>query len=381
VNFQFDENQQSILEVVEQFSQREIVPHIDEIDRNDHLPEGFHKKAGDAGILGLALPEDIGGLGQSFVTLMGAMAKIAEYCPGMVIALSTTMTSALRIIAYGSDAVKKRYLSSIVSGDLVGGMAFTEPGTGSDPKQLTATAAEDGDSFVLNGVKRFITNATYPGPLTVFAKDSDTGRCSAYIIDKLCEGYSLSSPWEKVGFRASPVYDVFLDNIRIPKDNLVGTRGDGFSILLSGSALGKVFHGATVLGLCEACKKLAIKYAREKVHRGQSITKFQAIQLLLAEICELTESVKWMLYRCAALADESIQSEEFKAYAALVKAHAADISPRVGMLAMNIFGAYAPMREYQIERYMRDAMTEPEVEVVPHVQRLIAANYYIKTVQ
>lgn len=377
MNFEFDIEQQAVLEVAEEFARRELAPHIEEMEEKDCLPDGFFKRAGQMGITGIAFSEEFGGAGQSHITLMAAFAKIGEVCPGSVISLTTTLAGMEIINKNGTAEQKAKYLRACVDGDMVAGMAFTEPGTGSDPKQLTLTATEDGDDILLNGVKRFITNAAYPGPLVVYAKDSDTGRCSAYIVDKLCEGYSLSTAWEKVGFRGSPIYDVFLDNVRIPKSNLVGEKGTGFAILLSESSVGKMSHGAAILGICEAAKNLAIKYAKEKLHRGQPITKFQAIQLKLARICEKTESAKWMLYRCAELADKSTESEEFKAYAALMKAYMADTVPEVGMMAMNVMGAYAPMKEYGIERYMRDAITEPQVEVVSDVQRIIAAAYYI----
>lgn len=378
MNFKFDEDQLSILEVVRTFAQTELAPHIDHMQDHDSLPEGFFQKAGTSGILGLTFPEEYGGSEMSHETLMAALAEIGKVAPGPVISITTTLAGLEIIRKHGTQEQKDKYLAAGVAGELVAGMAFTEPGTGSDPKQLTTTATEDGDFIVLNGVKRFITNSAYPGPLVIYAKDADTELCSAYIIDKLCEGYSLSSAWEKVGTKGSPVYDVFLDNVRIPKANLLGKKGSGFSILLSESAVGKMSHGAACLGIMEAARDLAIKYAKEKMHRNQPITKFQAVQLKLAQICERTESVKWMLYRCAQLADESTTSEEFQAYAAMTKAYAADTAPRVALLAMNVMGAYGPMREYNIERFVRDAIMEPHVEVVSDVQRIIAANYYIK---
>lgn len=378
MNFQLDQDQEAIVAVTQAFTQRELVPHIEAMDRDDVLPDGFFQKAGEAGIIGIAFPEEYGGSALSHITLMAAFVEMARVCPGPVISLTTTLAGLEIIRKFGTDAQKAQYLAAGVAGQVVAGMAFTEPGTGSDPRQLTVTATEEGDSVVLSGVKRFITNAAFPGPLIIYAKDADTGSCSAYLIDKFCPGYAISTPWEKIGFRGSPVFDVFLDHVRIPKTNLVGTRGGGFDILLSESSVGKLSHGAAALGICEASRDLAIKYAKEKLHRGTPITKFQAIQLKLAKICERTEAVKWMLFRCAELADESTQSEEFKAYAALTKAFAADTAPEVAMMAMNVMGAYGPMAEYQLERYLRDAVTEPEVEVVSDVQRIIAANYYIK---
>lgn len=378
MNFNFSEDQLAVLDVVKEFTEKELAPYVDLMQDEDHLPEGFFQKAGETGIIGISMPEEYGGLGMDHQTLMAALVEIGKVAPGPVISITTTLAGLEIIRKNGSQEQKDKYLTAGIAGELVAGMAFTEAGTGSDPKQLTTTATEDGDYVVLNGVKRFITNAAFPGPQVIYAKDADTGLCSAYIIDKFCEGYSLSTPWEKIGTKGSPVYDVFLDNVRIPVSNRLGAKGSGFDILLSESSVGKMSHGAACLGIMETCRDLAIKYAKEKLHRDKPITKFQAIQLKIAQICERTESAKWMLYRCAALADESTTSEEFKAYAAMMKAYAADTVPQVALLAMNVMGAYGPMREYNVERFLRDAVMEPHVEVVSDVQRVIAANYYIK---
>jgi len=377
MNFEFDQDQKAILDTVKIFLQRELAPHVEEIQDNDHLPDGFFKKAGELGIIGLSMPEEFGGSEMPVETLMAVYTEIGKVCPGPTIAITTTLAGMEIIRKYGSQELKDKYLEACIMGDIVGSMAFTEAGTGSDPKQLTTVATEDKNYIILNGVKRFITNAAYPGPMIVYAKASDDGACSAYVIDKFCDGYSLSSKWEKIGLRGSPIYDVFLDNICIPKTNRVGKKGAGFDILLSESAVGKMGHAAMSLGIMEACKSLGIKYAKEKLHREKPITKFQAIQLKIADICMLTESAKWMVYKCAALASKDTTSQEFRAYAALVKAYAAETVPKVALMAMNLMGAYGPMREYQVERYLRDAVTEPHVEVVSDVQRIISAGYFI----
>ncbi len=377
MKFEFDQDQKDIINLVKSFLEKEIVPHIDEIDEKDIVPEGFFKKAGDLGIIGLAMPEEYGGMAMSLETLMAVYEEFGKVCPGPSIAINASLAGVEIIRKHGSQEQKDKYLEACIAGDLVGSMAFTEAGTGSDPRQLTTVATEDADGFVLNGVKRFITNAAYPGPMIIYAKDADDGGCSAYLIDKNCEGYSLSSKWEKIGFRGSPVYDVFLDNVRIPKSSRVGEKGFGFDILLSESAVGKMGHTATTLGIMEACKSLGIRYAKEKLHRDKPITKFQAIQLKIADICMLTESTRWMVYKLATLADEDTMSAEFKSYAALTKAYAADTVSKVALKAMNLMGAYGPMKEYKVERFLRDAVTEPHVEVVSDVQRIIAAGYYI----
>lgn len=380
MNFEFDETQQSVIEVVRTFAQRELAPHMEYVDKNDHLPGDaeFFKKAGDAGILGISFSEEYGGSGLNGETQLIVYEELSKVCPGVAIAVATSLVGMEIILKHGTQEQKDKYLPGCVAGELMSGMAFTEPGTGSDPKQLTTVAREEEECFVLNGVKRFITNAAYPGPCVIYAKDADDGACSAYIIDKFCEGYSLSSQWSKVGFKGSPVYDVFLEDVKIPKENRLGGKGDGFTLLLSESAVGKVMHGAVSLGIMEACQQLAIKYAKEKVHRGKPITKFPAIQMKIADICMYTESLRYMTYRCGQLADKDTTTEQFKSYAAMVKTYAAETVSKVALLAMNVMGSYGPMEEYTVERFMRDALMEPHIEVVSDVQRLITARYYIE---
>ena len=379
MNFTISETQADVLDVVRTFTERELAPYIEAIEAQDHLPGdgAFFKKAGDAGLIGLSFAEEYGGSGLSQETMMLVYEQISKTCPGAAIAISTSLEGMEFVYKHGTQDQKDKYLSACVAGELVSGMGFTEAGTGSDPKQLTTTAKEEEDCYILNGVKRFMTNAAYPGPMIIYAKDADDGKCSAYIVDKFCEGYSLSSQWDKLGFKGSPVYDIFLDNVKVPKENRIGEKGFGFSILLSESAVGKMIHGGICLGIMDSCKELAIKYANEKLHRGEPITKFPAIQMKIADICMYTESARWMAYRCGQLADIDTMSEEFKAYAAMVKTYVAETTSKAALLAMNIMGAYGPMKEYTVERFMRDAIMEPHIEVVSDVQRLITARYFI----
>lgn len=377
MEFKFTEEQQAIIEVVKEFVSSEIAPYVDDIQANDQAPKNLFKKAGEVGIIGIAMPEEFGGLGQSYETLTAVYEEIAKVVPGSVISFSTTMAGINIIRHYGTEEQKKKYLAAGIAGDIVTSMAFTESETGSDPKQLKTVAREEGGYVVINGAKRFITNAAFPGPMIVYAKEADTGLCSAYIIEKFCEGYSISSPWEKIGTKGSPVYDVFLDDVRVPASNRIGEKGEGFTILLSESAVGKLAHAAASLGMMEACRDLAIRYAKEKLHRNKPITKFQAIQLKIAKICELTESTRWMTYYCSHLADQDQSDPAFQAYSSLTKAHAADTVMEVAFAAMNVMGAYGPMKEFNVERFLRDASMEAHVEVVSDVQRVIAANYFI----
>lgn len=373
MNFHLTEEQEMIVDLVKEFAENEIESRIDDIEEHNKLPEGLFGQLGELGIIGVSMPERYGGSAEPYLTFILEMEEIGKHSPGLACALITTMAGMNIILEHGSEEQKEKYLEKCITGQLAASMAFTEAGTGSDPRQLTTTATEENGRIVLNGVKRFITNASYPGPMVVYAKDTDTGECSAYMIDKFCEGYSLSTPWEKVGLLGSPVYDVFLDHVVIPKENLLGTKGSGYGVLLLESARGKLGHAASALGIIGAAKEKAVRYAKEKLHRGKPITKFQSIQLKIAAICQKYESAKWMLYRAAALADEPEESMDFKAYAALVKGYISDLAPECTLMAMNVMGAYGTMKEYSVERHMRDALIQPHIEVVSDVQRIIYA--------
>lgn len=376
MDFTYSEEQRMVLETVREFVRVELEPNVEYIEKEDHMPPNFHKKLAVAGIVGITEPEEYGGLSLSHDCLTAAMIEMAKTSAAATCSLISHLSGMEIIRKHGSEAMKEKYVAAAVAGDVVTCMAFTEPGTGGDPKQLVTTARETADGFVLNGVKRFITNAAYPGPIIVWAKDEDTGACSAYVLDKFCKGYSLSTPWEKVGMRGSPVFDVFLDDVTIPKGNRIGAKGTGFDILLSESSVGKMSHAAIAVGLMEASRDRAVRYANEKLHRGKPISeKFQAIQLKLSKICERYESAKWMVFRCAHYADQGTDTPDFKAYASLVKGYAADLAPEVALMAMNVMGPYGTTAEYGIERLMRDALIGPHIEVVSDVQRVIYSKY------
>ena len=376
MDFTFSSEQQAAVESVRKFVSTELEPNVEQIEKENRLPDGIHKKMGEVGLWGMTIPEEQDGLGMSHDCLIATTLEIARISAAAAYSLISGLSGIEVLRKHASQEVKDQYYTKMLTGELVGCMAFTEPGTGADPKQLTTVAKEDGDHITLNGTKRFITNAGYPGPMVVWAKEADTDECSAFVIDKFCEGFSLSNPWEKIGTAGSPAYDVFLDNVVIPKKNRIGEKGKGFQILLTESAVGKMIHGAVAVGVMEAARNKALTYANEKLHRGRPISeKFQATQIKLARICEKIESAKWMVYYCAHLADKGTETEEFRAYASMVKAYTADLAPETVLLAMNVMGPYGTMKEYDVERYLRDAGMGPHVEVVSDVQRIIYAKY------
>jgi alkylation response protein AidB-like acyl-CoA dehydrogenase len=378
VDFKFTEDEEYIQKIARDFAQKRILPKTEEIDKTDELPKEIWDGLCELGIPGMVLPDEFGGGETGYESYVLALEQIARASAGVGTALAVHVTSSEAIQFFGTQEQKEKYLPDLAEGEVKGSFAFTEPGTGSDPKQLTTTAIRQGDYFIINGVKRFITNSGYHGPMVVFAKEGEEGVCTVFIIDKFCEGYSLSTPWEKIGGHGSPVYDVFLDNVKVPAENLLGKSGKGFDILLLGIALGKIGTSTVALGNILAAYEEAVKYAKEKMHRGQSIAKFQAIQLKIGHLAAKYASARWMCYRLGSLANKIDNPQQFQAEAALVKGYVSDVAVETAILAVNVHASYGLMSEYPAERIYRDAIIAPHIEGVSDLQRIIYAGSVLR---
>ncbi len=378
MDFKFNENERMIRELTREFAQNEILPQIEYMEREKHPPEGLYQKLCEIGILGTVLPEEYGGLDLNYSSFLIAIEEISRVSPGIACSVLTSVAAMEAINMFGTQEQRQRCIPKGISGEAVLSFAFTEAATGSDPKQLTTTMKKEGDHYILNGTKRFITNSSYKGPMLVFAIDTDSGRCTGFIIDKFCEGYSLSSQWEKVGFHESPVYDVFLDNVRVEEKDILGQEGDGFRVLLQTSAYGKLGQAASALGVIGQARELAVKYVKEKMHRGEPITKFQQIQLKIAHLSEKYISSKWMVYSVGAMADDITDLKAFQAETALTKGYVSDLAVQACAEAMAAMGAYGVTEEYGIERLMRSSLIYPVIEGVSDVQRILYAGLVLK---
>lgn len=379
MDFKLSKEQQLIQKAARDFATNTIMPLIKQIEEEDKVPQQVWDGLADLGFLGLPFEERFGGGEAGYENYVLVQEQISRISSGVGTAFSVHLMGSDVIALFGTEEQQEKYLPRLCRGELKPSFAFTEPGTGSDPKQLTTIATRDGDSIVINGVKRFITNAAYEGPMIVFCKDADTGGTSAYIIDKLCEGYSLSEPWEKIGGHGSPIFDVYLKDIRIPANNLIGETGKGFNILLLGIAFGKIGTSTIALGGALAAYEAAVKYAKEKLHRGQPIAKFQAIQLKIGHLAAKYYSTCWMCYRLGTLANDIISKKttntsQFQAEAALVKGYASDTAVEAAKLAMDVHASYGLTKDYPAERIYRDAIIAPQIEGVSDMQRIIYAN-------
>jgi len=377
MEFKLSETQEMVRQLAREIAQKEIAPRAQEIDAGQSVPKDIFDTVAAAGLLGVALPEAYGGVDAGYAALMGVYEEIAKVSPSVSTCILVCVSFLEAVKNYGTKEQIEKYLPDGIEGKFRGSLAFTEPGTGSDPKQITTTARREGEFYYLSGTKRFITNASYEGPILLFAKDSETNSITAFVFDKLGEGYSTSTPWDTVGMKGSAIYDVFLDNVRVHESCVLGQPGGGFPILLGTVAHSKVALCATFVGTMAASYELAVRYAKEKKHRDSSIAKFQAIQIKVARIAAMVESARLLTLRLAEESDSRADIEHLKAWVGMTKAYVSDLSVECNLLCMNVLGAYGVTSEYQVERFLRDSLIAPHIEGVSDLQRVIAGSYIL----
>jgi len=373
MDFTLTKEQLLIQKMARDFAQQNIAPLAEQIDRENQVPGEIFQGLAELDLFGMPYPEAYGGAGAGYETYVLAMEQIARVSSGPAMAISAHCLGLASISNYGTEEQKQKYMIPACRGEHITSFAFTEPGTGSDPKQITSTAVLEGDHYVINGTKRFITNANYPGTLVVFVKDSQSGKPTAFLIDKFCAGYSVSEPWHKVGWHGGVLSDIYLQNVQVPRENVLGELGNGYPVLQYGIAFGKIGMNAVALGTTLAALEESVKYAKEKTHRGEPIAKFQAIQLKIADIAIKYETSRWLAYRLGVLANNPKSPADFAREAALSKVVVAENAVAAARLAVDIHGSYGLMEDYQVSRLYRDAIMGPQVEGVIDMQKLIVA--------
>ncbi|MGI6413156.1 MAG: acyl-CoA dehydrogenase family protein [Syntrophomonadaceae bacterium] len=377
MNFNLTKEQELIQKAAQEFAEKYLDPIAKQIDEENRVPDEIVKMMADLDLLGIPFPEEYGGAGAGYSGFVLAMEQLACASSGAAHIVTVNALGMGAINRFGSEEQKRKYLPGGCKGELFGSFAFTEPGTGSDPKQITTTAKKDGNNYILNGTKRFISNAVFKGPMVTFARDEDTGRITAYIVDKFCEGYSVSEPWNKIGTKGGLLVDVYLKDVKVPAENVLGEPGNGFPLLLYGISYGKVGVSSHKLGGALAAYREAVKYALEKTHRGEPIAKFQAIKLAIAEIAEKYEACKWVVYRLGFLADTMKDPVQFAKESALTKDFVCETTIDLTRKAMNVHGSYGLMKDYKIESLWRDCIMGAQIEGVSDMQKIIVANYIL----
>lgn len=379
MDFKLSKEEQLIRKAAKDFAEKMIEPRIEEIDRTNVMPQEIIEGLGELGMFGIPLPAEYGGGEAGHLSYVMALEQLSKYCPGIGMIISVNLVGLAVINSFGTEEQKRKYLPKGIAGQEILSFAFTEPGTGSDPKQITTTVTKEGDYYVLNGTKRFISNAGYQGPMVVIAKESETGKVSAFVLDKFCEGYSLSEPWNKIGVHGGLLYDVYFKDVKIPQENLLGKNGDGFWILKVAMVYGKLGLAGLFLGLALSAYEEAVNYAKQKTHRGEAITKFQHIQMAIADMAMKYDAAKLYTYHLGYAVDNIKDPMILVKEAALTKLYVVETAVDIARISMGVHGSYGLMKDYKISRIWNDVIFGPQVEGTVNLLKVLGAGVILNS--
>jgi alkylation response protein AidB-like acyl-CoA dehydrogenase len=338
-----------MVKAAKDFSAREIEPIIPKIEREDALPEDILKKFARARMLGMMVPKEYGGIGSTALNMVLILEELAKTGSAAAFQMAFSNSIAETIYYWGSEEIRKRFVPPLCDGSQCPAMAFTEPGTGSDPSVITTTAVQDGDCYVLNGTKRFVTMGHRKGFGVFYAKDENE-RVTAFIVDKGSEGYSWSRPWPLMGLAGQGLVDVFLKDVKVPKEDILGDKGKGFHILLRWIAGERVQQMAFMVGMGQECLNESLKFARQRMVRGRPLTAMQGFQWMLAEMHASIEACRWWTYRIAFKQDEG---DDIQVDSAALKLFVVPSIQEVARKGLQIHGSYGYCKDYKIERLYR----------------------------
>ncbi len=364
----------AIREMVRDFATREIAPKASEVDAKARFPEETFKALGKLDLLGLPIPSEYGGAGADYRSYAIACEEIGRACgsTGLSFAAHTSLGTN-PIYLFGSDAQKKKYLPKLAKGEYLGCWALTEPNGGSDAAAQKTTAKLDGDSYVLNGTKQFITNATHADVAIIMAMtDPSLGRkgISSFIVERGTKGFYVSKVEKKMGMRGSPTASLTMEDCRIPKENLIGNVNEGYKQAMITLEGGRISIGALALGIAQAAFDAALNYAKQREAFGQTIGKFQLIQAYLADMSTQISAARLLLYHAAYLKDKKQRVTLEGSHA---KLFASEIASKVANLCVQIHGGYGYIEDFPAERFLRDAKLCEIGEGTSEIQRLVIA--------
>ncbi|MBP2032752.1 butyryl-CoA dehydrogenase [Clostridium algifaecis] len=379
MDFKQDENHQQLQDMYRDFAEKEVKPLAKEIDETMRFPEENVAKMAEMGLLGIPFPEEYGGAGMDTLSYIQCVEELSKCCAttGVIVSAHTSLC-ATPIYTYGTDAQKEKYLKPLASGEKLGAFGLTEPAAGTDASMQKTTAVLEGDHYVLNGSKIFITNAKYADTYIIFAmtdKSKGTKGISAFIVEKDFPGFTVGSHELKMGIRGSSTCELFFDNCIVPKENLLGEEGRGFNIAMATLDGGRVGVASQALGIAEGAIEETIKYVKERVQFGRPIAKFQNTQFELAQMRANTEAAKLLVYQAACAKDDHKRFTHLAAMAKLVSArNASDVTRR----CLQLFGGYGYISDYPLERMMRDAKITEIYEGTSEVQMMVLSGWMLK---
>lgn len=363
------EEQQLMINMAKEFAMNEVRPRAKEIDQKDERPDDLLARAGELGLRGILIPEEWGGLGAGITTQVLIMEELSK--EGFIGGSLANNLGAIPISKLGTQRQKEKYLAKLASGEFHMGFAFTEASAGSDAANIQTTAIRDGDEWVLNGTKIYISNIKSDAFLvSALTNETAPGGISSFIVEKTFPGYSIGGHYRKIGMHGSDTAELYLKNCRVPAENMMGIENKGLHVVLSALDVGRLNIAAMSLGLAQGAFERSVTYVKQRVQFGRPLAELQVIQHYAADMLTEIEVARAMLYRAAMLADDD---QPFSLEASIAKLYASEMACRVTDRAIQICGGYGLIEDGGIERYFRDARVMPIVEGSSEIQKMIIA--------
>ncbi len=378
MEFTFNEDQIAVLEAVKDFCDKELAPKACETDEAGCWPAENVAKLGRLDLMGIPIPEEHGGLGLDFLTWAAVGEELSRSCTTTGAVFGAHLLAVFPIMTFGTDEQKQKHLAPLARGEHIGAFALTEPGAGSDAAAVSTKAERDGDGYVLNGSKIFITNGGEAQIYVIIAtRDPAKGARGlvAFIVEKGTPGFEFGKNEKKMAFQSLPNRELIFTDCHIPKENLLGREGAGFLVAMRTLSVGRIGMAIGAVGLARAALEAAVPYSRQREQFGKPISSFQAIQFMLADMATEVDAARLLTWRAAWLKD---QGKPYEKEAAMAKLYASEVAMRVTTKAVQIFGGYGYTRDFPVERYMREAKLFEIVEGTSEIQRMVIANHILR---
>ncbi|MDP8238254.1 MAG: acyl-CoA dehydrogenase [Candidatus Hatepunaea meridiana] len=378
MDFKYTEEQQMVRETIREFALAELAPGVAERDEKEIYPTKAMKKLGELGFMGVTLPEELGGAGLDMISYCIAVEELARVDASTAIIISVTNSLAVYPIElFSNDNQKERFLRPLGEGKMLGAFALTEPEAGSDAGGMKTTAVKDGDDYILNGAKAFITSGINCDIVLVFVvtdKEKGMKGTSAIIVEKGTPGFEAGKRENKMGIRGSDTAPISFEDCRVPAANMLGAEGMGFKIAMTALNSGRIGVASQALGIAQASLDESVKYSKERVQFSRPIAKFQAIQFKIAKMATEIEAARMLLYSAAARKD---RHENYIKEAAMAKLFCSEVAVRSALEAVQIHGGYGYIKEYPVERFMRDSKITTIYEGTNEIMNIVIADQVI----
>jgi alkylation response protein AidB-like acyl-CoA dehydrogenase len=379
MDYLLTDEQKMIKELAHKIAEEKIRPVAAKYDKTEEFPWEVLKVIAASDLFGLFIPEEYGGMGVSVTNLCLATEELSRACGGIAVCYAASALGTFPIVLFGNEAQKKKYLPDLAKGKKIAAFGLTEPEAGSDASAIKTTARKEGDHYILNGTKHFITNGGDAETYTVVAmtnKDKGARGASAFILEKGMKGFTFGKKEDKLGIRASSTMELIFTDCKVPAENLLAKEGMGFIVTMRTFDMSRPGVAAQALGIAQGALELAVKYSRQRVQFGKSISSFQGIQWMLADMATELEAARALVYACAREVDAGVK--DVSRDSAMAKLFASDVAFKICDQALQIHGGYGYMKDYPIEKYLRDAKITQIYEGTNQIQRNIIGLQLIK---